>query len=341
MANAQLSPVTDNADWVTNPLATNEAWKFILSDAEIADLSAMAINTRDLIKNDAKNLISLGKDKFELGKFTQTLNRVYDGLKSGQGVALIRGLPIDDLDPLEVATIYWAIGCHLGTATPNNPEGDMFGHITDLGKSQKDATTRGYQTRELMDYHCDQCDIVGLLCVQRAKSGGVSMVASSVSMYNELLRTHPDYAQALTEPLYWSKMGEFAPGELPYYNSPVFNFINDQLCTSFGPKHIEKGHALAEAPDLTDLQRKAIRTAEEIAHAQRFEMVLEKGDMQFANNYVTLHTRSEYQDHDDPALKRLLWRLWLMNDDLRPRTGYSKQFMGGVNLGAGHRQIRI
>ena len=88
MANAQLSPVTDNADWVTNPLATNEAWKFILSDAEIADLSAMAINTRDLIKNDAKNLISLGKDKFELGKFTQTLNRVYDGLKSGQGVAL-------------------------------------------------------------------------------------------------------------------------------------------------------------------------------------------------------------------------------------------------------------
>ena len=82
----------------------------------------------------------------------------------------------------------------------------------------------------------------------------------------------------------------------------------------------------------------AIRRAEEIAHAQRYEMVLEVGDMQFVNNYVTLHTRSEYQDHDDPALKRLLWRLWLMNPDLRPRTAYAMQWQGGVNLGGGHRR---
>ena len=70
-------------------------------------------------------------------------------------------------------------------------------------------------------------------------------------------------------------------------------------------------------------------------------MTLEPGDMQFANNYVTLHTRSAYEDHDDPAKKRLLWRLWLMNPDLRERTAYAMQWQGGVKLGAGHTQIRI
>lgn len=167
------------------------------------------------------------------------------------------------------------------------------------------------------------------------------MVASSVAMYNELLRRHPDYARALTEPLCWSKHGEHGKGEPPYYQSPVFNFFDGRLCISFGPKHIEKGHDLPDTPDLTDQQRAAIRAAEQIAHEQRYEMTLEPGDMQFVNNYVALHTRSEYEDHAEPDRKRLLWRLWLMNPDLRHRTAYSMQWQGGVKLGAGHRQIRL
>ena len=160
-------------------------------------------------------------------------------------------------------------------------------------------------------------------------------------MYNALLEQHPEYAEALTEPLYWTKHGEYADGDLPYYQSPVFNFFDGKICTSFGPKHIEKGYKLPGTPELTELQLSAIRKAEEIAHEQRFEMTLEQGDMQFANNYVTLHTRSEYEDYDDPERKRLLWRLWLMNPDLRHRTAYSMQWQGGVKLGAGVQQIRI
>jgi len=107
--------------------------------------------------------------------------------------------------------------------------------------------------------------MVGLLCLRTAKSGGVSLVASSIAMYNALLESHPEHARALSEPLYWSKMGEHAVGEAPYYNSPVFNYIDKRLCVSFGPRHIEKGHALAGAPALNQLQTDAIRIAEEIA----------------------------------------------------------------------------
>lgn len=341
MAAATLERVSDRAIWTGADLEDGKGWLFTLTDAEIADLRAMAGTIRPQIKGDPNALIALDKTHFDLGAFGATLDRVYTELKSGLGIALLRGLPIDDLDPLDAAIIYWGVGAHLGSATPNNPEGDMFGHITDLGKTQSDPNSRGYQTRELMDYHCDQCDIVGLLCIRTAKSGGTSMVSSSVAMYNTLLDEHPDYAAALTEPFYWTKHGEYADGDTPYYQSPVFNFHDGRICTSFGPKHIQKGHALDGVPDLTDLQTNAIRRAEEIAHAQRYEMTLEPGDMQFANNYVTLHTRSAYEDHDDPAKKRLLWRLWLMNPDLRERTAYAMQWQGGVKLGAGHTQIRI
>lgn len=341
MAAATLEQVSDNAIWTGADLSDGKGWLFILSQTEIADLKAMADRLRPQLKNGPDSLILMDKSYFDLGAFGAKLDAVYGALKSGLGIALVRGLPIDELEPLSAAIIYWGIGAHLGSATPNNPEGDMFGHITDLGKTQSDPNSRGYQTRELMDYHCDQCDIVGLLCIRTARSGGVSMVASSVAMYNTLLETHPDYAAALTEPFTWTKHGEFAEGDLPYYESPVFNFHDGRISTSFGPKHIEKGHALDGVPDLSDLQRRALRTAEEIAHAQRYEMALEPGDMQFANNYVTLHTRSAYEDHEDPAKKRLLWRLWLMNPDLRARTAYAMQWQGGVKLGAGHTQIRI
>ena len=106
-------------------------------------------------------------------------------------------------------------------------EGDLFGHITDLGKTQNDPNSRGYQTREAMDYHCDQSDIVGLLCIRSAKSGGVSRIASSVSMYNTLLGDNPELAEALAQPLYWTKHGEHAADEAPYYPSPVFNFFDE------------------------------------------------------------------------------------------------------------------
>ena len=336
-----LKLVEDEAEWTGSELATKSGWLNILTSDEISSLAIMAESIRPNLHDDPNRLLVLSKEDFDLGTFQPRLQSVFEELKDGKGLSLIRGLPIDDMPLIDVATIYWGIGLHLGDATPNNPDGDMLGHITDLGKTQSDPNSRGYQTREAMDYHCDQCDIVGLICLRTAKSGGESRVASSVAMYNELTRRQPDYARALTDHVYWTKHGEYAEGEPPYYTSPVFNFLEGKLCTSFGPKHILKGHDLPGAPDLTQIQLNAIRVAEEIADEQRYDMVLEPGDMQFLNNYVTLHTRSAYGDHDEPSRKRLLWRLWLMNPNLRPRTGYTKHWLNGVSLGSDHHQIRL
>jgi hypothetical protein len=36
--------------------------------------------------------------------------------------------------------------------------------------------------------------------------------------------------------------------------------------------------------------------------------------MQFLNNHVTLHSRTEYVDHPEPERRRDLVRLWLSTD---------------------------
>ena len=42
---------------------------------------------------------------------------------------------------------------------------------------------------------------------------------------------------------------------------------------------------------------------------------LQPGDVQIVNSHVTLHSRTEFVDQDDPAQKRLLYRLWLAPPD--------------------------
>ena len=327
-------PVIDPAAWVAADLARDQTWLYRLTPAEVGALRAMAEAIRPRLGGDPNRLLGLDRQSFDLGAFAPTLARIRAWLKDGLGLALLRGLPIDDMPLLDVASIYWGIGRHLGAARSNNPDGDMIGHVTDLGKTQDDPNSRGYQTRETMDYHCDQASIVGLICIREPKSGGVSKIASSVSVYNELLRTAPAAVELLSRPLCWTKHGEVDEGGQAFYESPVFAILDGMLCTSFGPKHIVKGHALPGAPPLTREQRQAIELAEWIAERQHFEMTFRRGDIQLLNNYVCLHTRNAYVDWPDPERKRRLWRLWLSDPELRPATAYVRQWDAGVVLRA-------
>ncbi|WP_158215361.1 TauD/TfdA family dioxygenase [Candidimonas nitroreducens] len=334
-------PVVDPAAWLPADLAATDEWMHDWNATELRALQDMARTVRRRIGDDPNGLLALDKQAFDLGPCESVVRKAFTLLRDGPGLALLRGLPVQEMDPVDVAIIYWGIGRHLGQARSNNPGGDMLGHVTDLGKTQADPTSRGYQTREAMDYHCDQASIVGLICIRAACSGGLSKIASSVSVYNELLRRSPSSVEILSKPLCWTKHGEVDPGEPGFYESAVFSVLDDMLCTSFGPKHIYKGHDLPEAPDLTRQQRSAIGLAEDIAEELHYEMELLRGDMQFLNNYVVLHTRTAYQDWPEPERKRLLWRLWLSAPDLRPATAYVKQWDAGIVLGSTQERILL
>jgi hypothetical protein len=324
-------PAIDPANWTKADLAATEDWLYKLSDSEVDGLVQMAERYRSRFGDDPNALMQTTKDDFELGVFGETLSAVYAQLKEGLGIALLRGLPMDDIDLIDAAAIYWGMGLHMGQPMSNNPDGDMLGHIRDEGLDYDDPNHRGYQTNVTMDYHCDQTDIVGLLCIQTAKSGGLSKVVSSIAVYNELLKQRPDLIDLMAQPYCWTKHAEMNSTEKPYYESPVFNVLDGKLCVSFGPKHMEKGHMLPEAPDITPLQLEGIRVMEQICEDQHFAMTLERGDIQFANNSVALHTREGFEDWPEPDRRRQLWRLWLVQPEIREANPYILQWRNGVH----------
>ena len=70
---------------------------------------------------------------------------------------------------------------------------------------------------------------------------------------------------------------------------------------------------------MSDAQHAAIDLLDDILRrpSVMYAMHLAPGDMQLLNSHVTLHSRTEFEDHDDPAAKRLLFRLWLAPPDAR------------------------
>jgi hypothetical protein len=323
--------VVDPSIWKKEDLTANKEWLYQLRSDEIDSLIKMARHHRNKFGDDPNALLYTKRSDFNLGDFGQTLSKIYEQLKNGLGITLLRGLPMDDIELIDAAVIYWGIGRHMGAPMSNNPEGDMIGHIRDEGRDYNDPNHRGYQTNVTMDYHCDQTDIVGLLSIREAKSGGLSKVVSSIAVYNELLARRPDLVEVMAKPFCWTKHSEMSNEEKPYYESPIFNFLDGKLSIAFGPKHIEKGHQLAAAPKMTAKQTKGIRLMEQICEDLHFSMSLERGDIQFANNAVILHTRESFEDWTERERRRQLWRLWLVQPEIRQANPYVLQWRNGVH----------
>ena len=149
---------------------------------------------RPLAEREA-DIARITKSDFPLPTLAPKLARICDEVLNGRGFVLMRGLPVERWSIREAATAYFGIGSHFGNARSQNAKGHVLGHVRDLGlNAAKDPTARVYQTRERQTYHTDSCDIVGLLCLKTAKSGGASALVSSMTIYNEMLQAPPGSA---------------------------------------------------------------------------------------------------------------------------------------------------
>lgn len=266
------------------------------------------------VKTENIQIPALSRSDFKVPRVAEKMGRVLRMLEDGCGFALIRGLPLERYSKADAARIYWGIGVHLGPAFAQNAQGDMLGHVRDLGADWKtEMKARGYQTRLHLPFHNDSTDVVGLLCLQKAKSGGASRIVSSAAIHNEFVSKHPDLWAVMCQPFYVDRRGEESTGQKPYYVTPCFNYLDDRLFVRYNRTFIESAQRFAEVPSLTSDQRRALDLMDALCNDPEFyyDMTFELGDMQFLNNYVVLHSRGEYEDWPEPERKRHLLRLWL------------------------------
>ena len=209
--------------------------------------------------------------------------------------------------------LYFALGQLMGQPISQNSYGDLVGHVRDEGKRtavRGDIRgARGYLSNEKLLFHTDLGDIVGLLCINKAVEGGLSSVSSSMAVYNEILRTHPEYL-----PVYFngfafrSTEADGAPTE---WRLPVYSYHEGKLSCAIRRMAIETAR-LNDLP-YTELENAALEYLDRTAARAdlRYDMSLEPGDIQFLNNYTTFHARTEFIDAEEISKKRHLLRLWL------------------------------
>jgi hypothetical protein len=306
---AARRPIDSASVWVAAGVADPSAWTDELTEAERAEIVAATAAARaagtaiDTISRDDFPLPALGSRALEWSR----------RLNEGHGFVLLRGFPVDLLDEADTELAYVGLGTHLGNPVGQDKDASLLGHVRDEGVERTDPSVRLYRTRARQDFHTDGSDLVGLLCLHRAVSGGESRIASSAAVYNEMLRRRPDLVDVLYEPLHWDRNDEQSPGEDPAFALAPFSDVAGSPRIFYIGWYVRDAQRHPSVPRLTEAQLEAMDLLESIANDPAFhlEMDFQPGDIQLLNNARILHAREAYVDADDPAERRHLLRLWL------------------------------
>ena len=303
------TPVVCEAAWHGEQLPALEALAYHLSAAEVKELKeavaaarATGRPTRDLTAAD-----------FPLPTLSPRFMEWRQTIVDGRGFQVVRGVPVEQWSQAESELFFWCFGLHLGRPGEQNPEGHLLGHVIDTGDQQEDATVRLYKTAANIDYHCDAADVVGLLCLEKAKSGGQSRIVSSVAVFNELLRRRPDLAPRLFEPFALDIRDKEVNEAGSTLAIPPCRYAGGVLRTFYHADYFRSAMRHDDVPPLTPEEQELLDTYEAIAmeEGMYLDMDLQPGDIQLLSNHSNLHARTAYEDHRDPAKKRHLLRLWL------------------------------
>lgn len=302
------SAIQGPACWYGDELKSSNDWQFHLTDDDRAEIHAAVETTRQV------PIHSLSSSLFSLPGLAPRLTQLHEELVQGRGFVLMRGMPVSTMDREEIVRAYVGVATYLGTAVSQNGKGHLVGHVRDLGNDPKDPATRVYTTTWRQPFHTDSCDIVGLLCLQPAKSGGASAISSSTSVVAEMHRTRPDLLEVMMQPFVYDRKNEIPEGAEPTYEMPVVHYHAKKFSVFYARDFIDAAlERFPEIATLSEIQREALDYFDSLSRSDRFrlDMDFQQGDIQFLHNHQILHARTTYEDYDEPERKRHLIRLWL------------------------------
>ena len=303
--------VTDHRAWLSEDFDPRSAIIFLDDDVHA--------ETRTLVKTLNSNPLPLflcTPDDFSIPRWRNIMTKAQNLLDDGLGFTVIDRLPMDEFSETDMKAVFWIVGQLIGRTVAQRWCGDMIYDVTDTGQSFGYGVRGSYTNVELV-FHTDNAfgtappEYVGLLCKHPALSGGVSRFCSLYSVHNIMLREHPKLLKRLYMPMLYDRQAEHAPGAPKTAFAPFFAFDGVKLKARANVQLVRKGYDIAGItmePDLAEALEviEAIGTRPELW----LELPIERGQLQYLNNVALGHYRSQFEDHDDPAKKRHLFRTW-------------------------------
>jgi alpha-ketoglutarate-dependent taurine dioxygenase len=310
---------TGRGAWRGADFAGAEPWTYRLSAQALAEFDAAMRRIRD----SGREISSLTRADFPAPSFAADGRALRQEVVAGRGFVVVTGVPIDRYTDAEATLLYWGIATWLGQPIPQNAQDDYLFAVRDEGynfhRDYGSAGVRISRTASAIEFHTDSSanyagytpDIVALLALRPAKSGGMTALVSAQTVHNILLQERPECLRRLYEPYYFDRRAELRPGDSPTLLAPVYS-CEDALAIRFFRFNLMKGHETAGVP-LAPADLEAVEALEETCRREDLPVCFDmrRGDMQFVNNRTVLHSRTAFEDHAEPELRRHLLRLWM------------------------------
>ena len=289
MMETLTTPVTGPSAWTRNDLENDRSLMIHLTSKQIRELQSAreALTQRNLPHSQVK------KTHFPLPTLGRKLVWLQQDLEDGRGFAILRGVPTDCT--IDDAALMWAgVAAHLGTTITLDTMGTRIEPVFDRGLSYDNIKVTGGYTNAALTPHCDSGDLLGLLCLRPAMSGGTTILSSAMTIFNEILAAHPEYLKPLFSGFHYNIRGKGPPGKgrnITLHRNPVYDYFKGRLSIRYNQKAIKTAEQLPGVERLTNLQKQAIDYVAEVASRPEnsFRISLKAGDLALLNNNVILH----------------------------------------------------
>jgi hypothetical protein len=309
------APIRSRSAWKPADFPSADAYTITLGEPHFAAFDAALANNR----RAGRAIDALTARDFDLAPIAADVAAWRDEVLHGRGFVVLREFPRARYTDDDLGMLFFGLGTHFGRAVSQSSMGDRLGHVVDVGG--KDRRERAYRNSRELTLHTDRADVVAMLCLRKAATGGLSGYASVHTIYNEILASRPELLEPLFTGFPYHRRGEEAPGEPPItpYRVPVLSESEGELSTVWLRAYIEMAAKELGTP-LTDVEQAALDYFDEVGRRDDVQLhfMLEPGHAIFFNNCTMLHNRTSFEDDPDPARKRHLLRLWLMLDGARP-----------------------
>jgi hypothetical protein len=305
----QRHPVDHPSAWTPGSLGGKAGIAVALEPRHLDAIDEVLASTRDVGLHEGTLA------QWQHPVLTPFLEEIHHIIDDGLGLVLVKGVTPERYGEKEMERIYWGFNTHFGAAVPQSQFGDLMGYVESV---EGDKHSRGYRSAEELRFHCDTNEGVGLMCIRRAAEGGESLMASTMHIHNEILRTRPDLLEVLYEGFY------LASGELAYSSRPVtpvkvpvFCEVDGVVSCMFAGSLIDRAAKTRGLP-LTPIEKEAVDLFKSLAMSPdvHVKFLLEPGEMMLWQNFTNVHSRTRFANSDQH--KRLLLRIWTKPYHPRP-----------------------
>lgn len=312
MTQIHSSPITDASAWHGRDLAEDRSWEHTLTEQHLEELDQALRQVAGLA------VAELDVQAFHRPALTRLMATVLQELQHGRGLALLHGFPVESYGAEDIERLYWGLSSLVGTGVTQNSAGGLIHYVTD-GKQRPKQGSRGVGRPGPVGLHIDLTDCVSLLCVRQAPDDPPSRLASSMHVYNEILRQRPEALPMLYEGFQWDRQDEQAEHESSTsgYRVPVYSQQDGVVSCRYNRGWIGKAYDRLETPLAEDVME-IFDFMGAVSNEACIEFPFHAGDIQFASNFTVLHGRAGHEEVPDEDRKRVLLRLWLDFAEARP-----------------------